>query len=125
MEKQIIINGAFHSSASNYLSTNRAFRYGDGLFESIKIINGKPISLEHHFKRISAGLEALMIQKDQSFNLNHITSLINDLIAHNKIDKGGKIRLTAYRNGQGTYSPEKNVISYLIEAESIEKNYYE
>ena len=75
MNKQIILNGEFHSASSNYLNTNRAFRYGDGLFESIKIINGNPISLEYHFQRITAGLEALMIKQDQTFNLKKINYL--------------------------------------------------
>jgi branched-subunit amino acid aminotransferase/4-amino-4-deoxychorismate lyase len=28
---------------------NRAHLYGDGIFESIRIINGKPINLNHTF----------------------------------------------------------------------------
>ena len=125
MDKQIILNGEFHSASSNYLNTNRAFRYGDGLFESIKIINGNPISLEYHFQRITAGLEALMIKQDQTFNLKKINALINALITHNKIENGGKIRLSVFRNGQGTYQPENNDLSYLIEAVASKNNYYE
>ncbi len=125
MEKKIIINGELISSSSPYLYSNRAFRYGDGVFETIKIINGKPISLDHHFERISAGLEALKVNCDNSFTLTSISSLIKKLISHNNIQKGGKIRLTAYRNGMGTYKPVNNNLSFLIEAENHPVNFYE
>ena len=125
MEKKIILNGELLKASSPYLYTNRAFRYGDGIFESIKIINGKPISLEHHFHRISAGLEALKIQCDKTFTLKIISSLILKLLTQNGINKGGKVRFTAYRNGKGTYMPENNNLSYLIEAEDHPINYYE
>ena len=56
---------------------------GDVLFETIKIVNGKPISLEHHFNRITAGLDALKINYDNSFNLKMIHSLFSKLISNN------------------------------------------
>jgi len=125
LENKIILNGEFLSSSSQYLKTNRAFRYGDGLFESIKVINGKAISIDYHYQRIIAGLEALKIQNNSSFNLEEIKSLIIKLITQNKINKGGKIRLTVYRNGNGTYLPDTNDLCYLIEAEEHPLNYYE
>ena len=45
---------------------NRAFLYGDGLFESIKIINGKPFNLEAHLKRLFSASTLLDLQINAS-----------------------------------------------------------
>ena len=42
-EEDLIINGS-----------NRAFNYGDGFFETIKIINKKPFNLSTHYARYSS-----------------------------------------------------------------------
>ena len=34
--------------------SNRGFRYGDGLFETIAFINGRPRLLEHHLQRMAS-----------------------------------------------------------------------
>ena len=49
---------------------NRAFLYGDGLFESVKIINGKAINLEAHLNRLFAG--ALLMNLKIVFSIRRV-----------------------------------------------------
>jgi branched-subunit amino acid aminotransferase/4-amino-4-deoxychorismate lyase len=36
---------------------NRSFRYGDGFFETMKMVNGKIILEDYHFERLFTSLE--------------------------------------------------------------------
>ena len=41
--------------------SDRGFQYGDGLFETIEVLNGIPVFLNQHFQRLSKGCEKLLI----------------------------------------------------------------
>jgi len=41
--------------------SDRGFQYGDGLFETIAVINGKPVYLDRHLERLHAGCRRLYI----------------------------------------------------------------
>ncbi|MDP2902926.1 MAG: aminodeoxychorismate lyase, partial [Methylovulum sp.] len=41
--------------------TDRGFQYGDGLFETIKVINRQPVFLDLHLSRLQAGCRRLYI----------------------------------------------------------------
>ncbi|WP_347987086.1 aminodeoxychorismate lyase [Methylomonas sp. AM2-LC] len=40
---------------------DRGFQYGDGLFETIEVLNGRPLFLERHLKRLNHGCHRLLI----------------------------------------------------------------
>lgn len=103
---------------------NRAFNYGDGLFESIRVINGKPIGLEHHYSRLKDGMKALKMNHAAYMNQTWLADEVNKLIEKNKIDQGGKVRLTVFRNQGGRFLPSDNDVSFLLEAEPLEQNFY-
>ncbi len=41
--------------------SDRGFQYGDGLFETIVVFNGKPLFLQRHFSRLALGCQRLLI----------------------------------------------------------------
>ena len=41
---------------------SRAYLYGDGVFESVRIRDGKPINLENHVKRLLEGAKVLKLR---------------------------------------------------------------
>ena len=104
--------------------TKRAFNYGDGFFETIRIVNGKPIFIERHFKRIVIGLKHLKINYSKKFNLNFLSDNISELININNIKNGGKIKVYIFRSGMGTYKPTTNDICFIIESLKVENNLY-
>lgn len=103
---------------------NRAFRYGDSLFESIRYCNGKLMFLSDHVKRIKLGMTTLRMNVPAEFNTTNLEALIHHLITENKLKSDARIRLTVFRNDGGYYTPEVNDISFLIEAEKMEQAGY-
>ena len=99
---------------------NRAFLYGDGLFESVKIINGKPFNLDAHLKRLFSA--SLLLHLEINVSRNDFQDDIELLIRENKIKKGGNLKILVFREEGGKYLPENNQASSLIMSETSEKN---
>lgn len=118
-------NGEFlDKSKPCIFSDNRGFRYGDGFFESIRIINGEPVFLENHFNRITDGLKVYKIDKPKRFSMELLKSEILLLLDKNGISQGGRVRITLTRKGIGFYAPDTNNLDYIIEANSKPDNYF-
>ncbi len=103
---------------------DRAHRFGDGFFESIRIANGKPQFLNGHFIRIQETIKALKI-KPLDFSLERLENEINGLLQRNSIFEGGRMRITFYRKSKGFYLPKENDLDYMIEVEAIPQNQFE
>ena len=123
-DKYCILNGhliSIYEPAVGF--DNRAFRYGDALFESIRVSNGKIMFLKDHITRIKLGMTVLRMNVPAEFNTPNIDLLIQQLLRHNAIAPHARLRLTVFRQEGGYYTPETNDISFLIEADELPDNY--
>jgi branched-subunit amino acid aminotransferase/4-amino-4-deoxychorismate lyase len=119
------INGNIQSSASAVLSAdNRSFRYGDGIFETIRFANGKVQFLARHVNRLRTSLEILKIDCPEGYTEAYFRTEINKLVEKNKVEKGARIRLTVFRKEGGYYTPHIDEPHFLIECEPIEESFY-
>lgn len=102
---------------------NRAFKYGDAVFETIRVINGIPVFVKDHFDRLKKGMDLLRMNSiPQTFD--ELQEQIVHLIKKNDIKKGGRVRITVFRVGEGLYTPKNDTKSYVIEAIPISKNLF-
>ena len=121
----INLNGEFiQQNEPVFTSQNRAFRYGDALFETIRIINGKPFNLTAHFERLKKGLQLLGFEKTPNFTFRYLAEQIQETINKNNINQGGRMRLTIFRNDGGNYIPQTNSKSFLIEVFPLSNNLF-
>lgn len=121
-----LINDTLVESNSEVLNlSNRSFRYGDGLFESIRIMDGKVPFLKYHLERLKRGCDFLKLKSDSIFEQDALQNKINLLIEKNKLQHGGKLRITVYREDGGLYAPEKNSAHLAMEVAALENNRYE
>lgn len=125
MVNYVIYNGNVISDKSIFIAPfNRAFKYGDGLFESIRYAYGKVQILECHISRAKGGMLALGMKAPERFSEIYICSLIESLLLKNKIINDARIRMQIFRNGGGMYRPEDNSVSFVIQSELIIESGY-
>ena len=79
---------------------NRAMRYGDGCFESIRVIDGCPVFWTNHYQRLINTIEYLGIDFD--YEQRELCNWISELLTHNKVTNGG-LRIQVFRDGGGKY----------------------
>jgi branched-subunit amino acid aminotransferase/4-amino-4-deoxychorismate lyase len=104
---------------------NRGYWYGDGVFESVRIMNGKPLNLSNHITRLIEGAKALKIKIPAYYGHSFFESKIEELISLANIEQGGKCRISIDRASGGTYKPMSNDAHFLIEVQDYELNNFE
>lgn len=99
-------------------SENRAFKYGDGIFETIKIIRKKVVFAEDHYFRLMASARMLRMQLSMEFTLEYFENEIIRLVdVQNLMD--ARVRITVFRKAGGYYNPKSNEVDFLIEASEL------
>ncbi|MDX1350327.1 MAG: aminotransferase class IV [Putridiphycobacter sp.] len=124
MSKQYVNNNGVLIPIESYAikAGNRGHLYGDGFFESIRVINGKMINFGSHFKRLTETFKVLFMNPPHVLTQEYLEKEINFLLVQNGITEGGKIRLSIDRKPGGTYLPRTNDIDYFIEAYPLPQN---
>ena len=123
---KVCLNGIFVDQEDNCLRvSNRAFRYGDGFFESIRLIDGKPVFLKEHFKRLKSTFKFFGFDFPESLNIDALKDSIGQLAVHNGVTSGGKARLIVWRKPGGLYGSAGRSVDYLLECEPIENNEFQ
>ena len=98
-------NGTILPQADIQLSANRAFLYGDGVFETVKILDGKILFLEDHYFRLMSGMRIVRMEIPMYFTLEYFESQILEISNANGCVDSGRARMTVYRNNGGYYLP--------------------
>src|SRR5690554_2426480 len=101
---------------------NRGHLYGDGLFESIRIYNGKPINVDAHIARLLEGMSILKMRVPSFYTTEFFTEKITELAEKSEVTAGGRARLSIDRTSGGTYMPESNETNFFIEIYGLEHN---
>jgi branched-subunit amino acid aminotransferase/4-amino-4-deoxychorismate lyase len=104
---------------------NRGHVYGDGVFESIRIMNGVPLNIENHIRRLLEGAKAIKIRPASYFTSEFFKEKIMELTQRSQITEGGRCRISLDRVTGGAYKPESNEATYFIEIYPYETNNFE
>ncbi len=106
-------------------ASNRGFKFGDGIFESMLMYNGKLQFSALHADRLKASMKALKMEGYNLLDEYFLKQKAVELVRKNKLQGNVRLRLTIYRNGEGLYAPETNKVGYLLEAKQLETSPYE
>ncbi|MDI6050672.1 aminotransferase class IV [Flavobacterium sp. XS2P24] len=120
----INFNGTIVSEDANILTQNRAFLYGDAVFETVKIINNKILFLEDHYFRLMSSMRVVRMEIPMNFTMEYLEEQILSLVAKNQVLNSSRARITVYRNDGGYYLPQNNSVSFLIHSIALENTLY-
>lgn len=103
------------------LVSNRGYRYGDGLFETMKISNGRIILQDYHFERLFSGLSLMRFEIPGLFTKEKISQEILQLCKKNGAEELARVRLSVFRGNGGLYDDDK-ALQYVIESWSLNES---
>lgn len=107
-----------NTSEFQLTAENRAFKFGDGIFETIKILNGKVVFFEDHYFRLMASMRMLRMKIPMEFTLEFLEGEIKK-VAESFSETNLRARLTVYRKDGGLYTPKTNDVDYVIDVKPI------
>ncbi|MGZ9676504.1 aminotransferase class IV [Flavobacterium sp. GNP001] len=120
----INFNGTLLSEENTELTQNRGFLYGDAVFETLKISNGKILFLEDHYFRLMASMRVIRMEIPMNFTMEFLEEQVLSVVKAQDILDSARARITVFRNDGGFYLPTTNTISYLIHAAPLENAKY-
>lgn len=120
----ININGELHTSETQLSVFNRSFLYGDGVFETLKIVNNKILFFEDHYFRLMASLRIVRMEIPMKFTMEYLESEVLTLVNASNISNSARVRITVFRNEGGFYTPNDNSVSFVIAAQPLENPLY-
>lgn len=118
------VNGSLQPELQDVLHNNRAFLYGDGVFETIKVAHGKVLFLEDHYFRLMATMRIVRMKIPVTFTMEFFEAELLKTAAANSCTDAARVRCTVYRNTGGYYLPQTNTVSYHIQATALSSASY-
>lgn len=116
-------NGNLYKEGELLISpNNRSFRYGDGCFETIKMIKGCMVLKNLHFERLFSSLATLQFEVPKLLTAESLEQQITELVNKNGHAKLGRVRLMFFRGDGGLYEID-NKPHYLIQTWDMPVSY--
>lgn len=111
--------------ANHIAMANRGYRFGDALFETLKVVNGNVLFWEDHYFRLMASMRILRMDIPMTFTMEFLEQEIVKTIKANGLSAGAaKIIMHVDRGDGGQYLPSNQDIHYRIRAEKWEDEMY-
>ncbi|RDC55451.1 4-amino-4-deoxychorismate lyase [Pedobacter chinensis] len=125
-QQYLLFNDEFQAVDVPVLTaSNRSFKFGDGLFESMRMIDNKLQFADLHADRLVAGMKVLKMDGHALMDDYFLRQKTADLVKKNRWNGNVRFRLSVYRQGAGVYTPEINKAGYILEGIPLKSNQYE
>ena len=103
---------------------NRGYKWGDALFETLKVVNSKILFWEEHYFRLMASMRILRMEIPMTFTMEFLEQEILKTVDFNNLNSSAvKVRLNIDR-GEGDKFFNKKTINYSVETEKLETDQY-
>lgn len=116
-------NGKFHpADIALVAASSRGLRYGDGLFETMLVRDGRIRLEDHHFDRFFAGMRLLAFAPPAHFTREYLRQQILDLCEKNDGHALSRARLMVFRGEGHLFDTTDNDPQYIIESSVLATN---
>jgi len=104
---------------------NRGLNYGDALFETLRISEGKILFWEDHYFRLMASMRILRMEIPMSFSMEYLENeILKTAEALDNPSNNFRVKIFINRKEGGKYTPNTNDIDYFIVSEILENAFY-
>lgn len=117
-------NGDITSEPKISLVDNRAFLYGDSVFETLKVIDGKILFLEEHYFRLMASMRIVRMEIPMQFTMEYMEQQVLSLVEALNMADSARVRLSFFRNAGGYYLPTDNTSEFIVTAIALQEKLY-
>ena len=108
-------NNFFRVGMSVIGPDNRGLRYGDGLFETMRMHEGRILNVDFHFERFFQGMKILQFDIPGNYSPGFFIERVTELLLKNSISQNARIRLMIFRSEGNIFDTENNFPNYVIE----------
>ncbi|MBC7848138.1 MAG: aminotransferase class IV [Chitinophagaceae bacterium] len=103
-------------------ANNRGLKYGDGLFETIRVTGQSIPLLPFHTERMFSGLQQLQFEIPPVMTSNYLDTAISSLCDLNNLTNDVRARVTLFR-GEGNLRDKQSRTQFLIEVSALPVHY--
>ncbi|OIQ15328.1 MAG: aminotransferase class IV [Flavobacterium sp. MedPE-SWcel] len=121
----ISYNGNLVVESDIIIHKNRAFLYGDAIFETLKILDGKVLFIEDHYFRLMASMRIVRMEIPMYFTMEYMEEKVLELVQKLNYSNSARARLTFFRKSGGYYLPTDNNTEFIITADVLDKPVYQ
>ncbi len=100
---------------------NRSFRYGESLFETIRVQNGEIPLWDYHWNRILSSLPQLHFEVPLHFTESVLKQAIAAVVQKNRCTEAARIRITFFKGEGGLWELPSTSFHYLIQCWPLER----
>ncbi len=119
----VIYNSSLRENDLLISTQNRGLKFGDSLFESMRVINHEIKFWEDHYFRLMAGMRIMRMEIPMGFTMDFFQWQIKELLTQKNMTDA-RIRLTVTRKDGGLYAPTTNKVDFFIEATTLTEKKY-
>lgn len=120
-------NGELLATDSANLTTgNRGYKYGDALFETLKVVNGIIFFWEDHYFRLMASMRILRMNIPMNYTMEFLEAEILKTVEANGLQNStARVRFNVDRGEGGKYLPsDKADVRFNICVETLDDPFY-
>ncbi len=118
-------NGQILTESNITIENNRAFLYGDAIFETIKVLDQKVLFLEDHYFRLMSSMRIVRMEIPMNFTMEYFEEQVLATVNSLAVKAASyRVRFTVFRDADGRYLPLANKTSYIAQATPLDQAVY-